>query len=49
MIMMKTSMDRTNSIKQFLKKVPLLQNLNDEKITKITDAVEVNFIHLFIP
>ncbi|KAH7639908.1 cgmp-dependent protein kinase 1-like [Dermatophagoides farinae] len=43
MIMMKTSLDRTNSIKQFLKKVPLLQNLNDEKITKITDAVEVDY------
>ncbi|XP_075677250.1 cGMP-dependent protein kinase 1-like [Dermatophagoides pteronyssinus] len=43
MIMMKTSMDRTHCIKQFLKKVPLLQNLSDEKITKISDAVEVDY------
>ncbi|CAG2176568.1 unnamed protein product, partial [Oppiella nova] len=41
--MMKTGKDKNQQYKKFLQSVPLLQNLNEELIGKIADAIEVDY------
>ncbi|KAJ6218893.1 hypothetical protein RDWZM_004705 [Blomia tropicalis] len=43
MIMMKTCQERSQSIKDFLRSVPLLHELTEDKIAKICDVVEVDY------